>query len=66
MHVPARITSPRAPPRQPATATVSRNQLWSRLTPEARERALKTLSRIVAQQLEAPPPAGKEVDDEWA
>jgi hypothetical protein len=44
------------PPRpiRPARSLIPR-QLWLNLTGESRERILGTLSRVVAQQLAAPP-----------
>ena len=39
------------------------DRLWVQLSLERRQAALRTLSRVVAQQLE-PTPAGKEVNDE--
>ena len=56
-------TEVQIPPAPIPSATVALDQLWLRLSLERRQGALRTLSRIVAQQLE-PPPEGKEVDDE--
>lgn len=56
---------PVPPPRPIAAKTVALDQLWLRLSLERRQGVLRTLSRVVAQQLE-PPPEGKEVDDERA
>ena len=44
---------PRARSGQPVPSIL--RQLWLSLTVEARERILGTLSRVVAQQLAAPP-----------
>ena len=47
------ITVPPAPLR--AARPLNPRQLWLSLTVESRERILGTLSRVVAQQLAAPP-----------
>jgi len=53
----ASIPSHRCPPPRPIgrARLLVPSQFWLRLTVESRERILGTLSRIVAQQLTAPP-----------
>ena len=53
----ASIPNHRCPPPRPTSPVrpLVLSQLWLNLTVESRERILGTLSRIVAQQLAAPP-----------
>lgn len=51
-----------SPPRPVAQGVVPLDQLWTLLASERRQRVVRILVRVVAQQV-APPP-GKEVDNE--
>jgi hypothetical protein len=57
------LPSSSLPPRPSVVGSLEIDRLWSLLTDEQRQRTLVTLSRIVVQQLDAPPD-GQEVRDE--
>jgi hypothetical protein len=63
--MPRRRGHPIPPPRPRAPNNVRLTRLWQTLPPPERQHLLRTLSRVIAQQLPRPP-AAKEAGHEHA